>query len=296
MLSPESSEENICAAACDATIILGGPGRPEITRKIIESASNLKLIQMPGAGYDEVDISAANEKGVPVATTRSANAPAVAEHAIMFMLVLLNRSIYAHKATSRGDWPQMELLVEKRTKELGGKTLGILGLGAVGKEVVKRAIGLGTRIVYHKRNRLNLDEERELGLEFVEFDELLERSDILSIHVTLTPETEGMIGRKEISLMKNGAVLINTARGAVVDEQALADALKRGKLSGTGLDVFNHEPLGPDNVFKDIENVILSPHISGGTIESITRMIESAGKNMALILEGKRPLNIVNEV
>jgi lactate dehydrogenase-like 2-hydroxyacid dehydrogenase len=249
---------------------------------------------MPGAGYDEVDISAANEMGVPIATTRAANAQAVAEHAIMFMLVLLNRGIYAHRATRRGDWPQMELLVEKRTKELRGRTLGILGLGAVGKEVASRVRAFGTRVIYHKRNRLSLEEERRLELEYVEFDELLTRSDILSIHVNLTPETKGMIGRREISMMKDGAILINTARGAVVDEQALADALMKGKLFGAGLDVFNHEPLGPENVFNGIDNVILSPHISGGTVESITRMIESAGKNIALVLGGKRPLNKVN--
>lgn len=296
ILSPETPEDSICIAASDSTIILAGIGRPAITRKIIKASSNLKLIQMPGAGYDEVDISAANEMGIPVATTKAANAKAVAEHAIMFMLTLLNRGIYAHKATSCGDWPQMELLVKKRTNELGGKTLGVLGLGAVGKEVAKRVRGFGTHVIYNDRNRLSFDEEKRLEVEYVEFNELLSRSDILTIHVPLTPETIGMIGRNEISLMKDNAILINTARGAVVEEQALVDALKEGKLFGAGLDVFNIEPLGPCNVFDGIDNVILSPHIAGGTVESIVRMIESAGRNMALVLDGKHPMNIINNV
>jgi lactate dehydrogenase-like 2-hydroxyacid dehydrogenase len=296
ILSLDTPEDSICAAASDSTIIFAGIGRPAITRKIIEASSNLKLIQMPGAGYDEVDISAANEMRVPVATTKAANAKAVAEHVIMFILTLLNRGIYAHETTSSGDWPQMELLVENRTLELGGKTLGILGLGAVGKDVARIVRGFGTQVIYHNRNRLILDDEDNFGVEYVGFHELFSRSDILSIHVPLTPDTVGMIGRNEIDLMKDGAILINTARGAVVEEQALVDALKEGKLFGAGLDVFDFEPLGPGNVFSRLENVILSPHIAGGTVESIVRMIESAGKNMALVIEGKRPLNIVNDV
>jgi D-3-phosphoglycerate dehydrogenase len=296
ILSPETPEDSICKAASGSTIILAGIGRPAITRKIIEASSNLKLIQMPGSGYNEVDILAANELGIPVATTKAANAKAVAEHTIMFILTLLNRGIYAHKATSSGDWPQMELLVKNRTNELGGKTLGILGLGAVGKEVVKRMRGFGIYVIYHKRNRLSFDEEKRLGVEYVEFNDLLSQSDILSIHVPLTPGTIGMIGRNEISLMKDNAILINTARGAIVEEQALVDALKKRKLFGAGLDVFNIEPLGPCNVFNGINNVILSPHIAGGTVESIERMIESAGKNIASVIQGKRPLNIINDV
>jgi phosphoglycerate dehydrogenase-like enzyme len=239
ILSLDTPEDSICSAASDSTIILAGIGRPAITRKIIKASSNLRLIQMPGAGYDEVDISAANEMGIPVATTKAANAQAVAEHVIMFILTLMNKGIYAHESTISGDWPQMELLVENRTMELGGKTLGILGLGAVGKEVAKRARGFRTHVIYNNRNRFNIDDENTLGVEYVGFHELLSRSDILSTHVPLTPDTIGRIGRKEIALMKDGTILINTARGAVVEEQALVDALKEGKLFGAGLDVFD---------------------------------------------------------
>jgi lactate dehydrogenase-like 2-hydroxyacid dehydrogenase len=296
ILSLDTPKNILFEAASDSTIILAGIGRPAITRKLIEVSPNLRLIQMPGAGYDEVDISAANERGIPVATTKGANAHAVAEHVVMFILTLMNRCIYAHKATKKGDWPQMELLIMDRTMELKGKTLGILGLGAIGRDLAKIVRGFGTKVIYYNRNRLSFNDENTLGVEYVGFHELLSRSDILSIHVPLNHGTTGMIGRNEIALMKDNAILINTSRGPVVDENSLVDALREGKLFGAGLDVFDLEPLGPDNVFSGLDNVVLSPHIGAGTVESVERMIESAGKNISLIISGKCPQNIVNDV
>ena len=173
ILSLDASEEKICASASNSSVILAGIGRPAITRKIIEASPDLRLIQMPGSGYDEVDIEAANENGIPVATTKAANAWAVAEHVVMFILTLLKRGIYAHEATRSGDWPQWELLIENRTLELGGKTLGILGLGAVGREVAKIVKGFGVNVIYHNRSKFNLEGENKLGLEYVDLHELL---------------------------------------------------------------------------------------------------------------------------
>jgi phosphoglycerate dehydrogenase-like enzyme len=296
ILNPDALEDDICKAATNATILYAGPGRPPITRKIIESAPQLKFIQMPGAGYDEVDVTAANDRNIPVATTYGANARAVAEHAIMFMLVLLKRGISAHEATIQGKWPQFDLVLRKGTWELGGKTLGILGLGNIGREVARMAKGFGVRMVYYNRNRLDVDEEQALGVEYVGFDGLLSESDIISIHVPLTDATRGMIGSEEICKMKDGAVIVNLSRGGVVDEGAVVEAIRSGKLLGAGFDVFESEPLLSGDLFVEVDNVMLSPHLAGATTEAIYRMHEIAGKNFASVMEGKRPVNIVNEV
>lgn len=295
-LPPETPEEEIRKAVADATIIYGGPGRLPITRAIIEAAPRLKLIQTPGTGYNEVDLQAANEQCVYVATTRGANASAVAEHAVTFMLVLLKKSLIAHEGTSTGGWPQMDIIMRERTWELGSRTVGLLGLGAIGRKVAEILRGFGSNVLYHVRTRLSEAEERALGVEYVELGDLLSRSDVVSIHVPLTPETRGMIGRDEIAKMKPRALLINTSRGGVVDEEAVVGALKRRRLGGAGFDVFQSEPLPPDNIFTGIENLILSPHIGGGTMEGLQNMARFAGRNMALVIAGERPINVVNDI
>jgi len=296
ILNPDTLEDDICKAAADATILYAGPGRPPITRKIIESAPQLKLIHTPGAGYDEVDITAANDWKIPVATAHGANAIAVAEHAIMFMLVLLKRGICAHEATIQGKWPQFELVLEKGTWELGGKTLGILGLGLIGREVARLAKVFGPEIIYCKRTRLSVEEEDKLGVEYCSVDDLLARSDILSIHVPLTEETRGMIGPEEIRKMKDGATIVNLSRGGVVDEEAVVEAIGSGKLLGAGFDVFESEPLLSGDLFDGVDNVMLSPHLAGATNEAIYKAYEIAGRNFSSVMEGKRPVNIVNDV
>jgi phosphoglycerate dehydrogenase-like enzyme len=213
---------------------------------------------------------------------------------MMFMLVLLKKGVYAHESTLRGEWPQMELAVGGKVLELGGRTLGILGLGDIGTEVAKRARGFGPHILYHKRSRLPVAEEEVLGVEYVGLDELLKRSDILSIHVPLTPETRGIIGREEIASMKKGAILLNLARGGIVDEGALVEALKEGRLSGAGLDVFEDEPQGPDNIFEGVENVMLSPHVSGASKEMLIRAFGICGENIARFFSGEKLENVVN--
>jgi len=296
MLESGSPEEDICSAVADATIIFAGPGRPPITRAIIEAAPRLKLIQTPGTGYNEVDLKAADDHGVYVATTRGANASAVAEHAVTFMLVLLKKSLIAHEGTSRGDWPQMDVIMRQRTWELGSRTVGLVGLGAIGRKVANILRGFDSTMLYNVRNRLSEGEERELGVEYAELGDLLSRSDVVSIHVPLTPETQGMIGRDEIAKMKPRAILINTSRGGLIDEEAVLEAIKKKRLGGAGFDVFKSEPLPPENIFAGIENVILSPHIGGGTMEGLQNMTRLAGSNMALVIDGERPLNVVNDV
>ena len=295
-LPTDSPEEDICNAVTKATIIFAGPGRPPITQAIIEAAPRLKLIQTPGTGYNEVDLQAANDRGVYVATTNGANSSAVAEHAVTFMLALLKKCLIAHEGTSSGGWPQMDVIMRERTWELGSRTVGLVGLGAIGGKVAEILRGFGSNVLYHVRNRLSEGEERALGVEYAELGDLLSRSDVVSIHVPLTPETQGMIGRDEIAKMKPRAILINTSRGGLVDEEAVVDAIKKKRLGGAGFDVFKSEPLPPDNIFAGIENVILSPHIGGGTMEGLQTMSRFAGRNMALVLDGERPINVVNDI
>ena len=291
----DASEEIVCKAVADATIIVGdGRHRISITRRVMEAAPGLKLVQMFTVGYDEVDLAAADELGIPVANAQGSNAPAVAEHAMMFMLVLLKKGLYSHEATSRGDWPQMELAVGGKLLELGGKTLGILGLGAIGTELARMARAFGPRIIYHKRNRLPEDEEEKLGVEYVGFDELIAQSDILSIHVPLTDETRGMIGGEEIARMKPGAILLNLARGGIVDDAAVVDAVKEGRLAGAGLDVFRDEPVGPRNIYAGVDNLILSSHVSGASSETFTRAFKMSGENLARAIAGEKPEYLVN--
>jgi phosphoglycerate dehydrogenase-like enzyme len=291
----ELSEEEKCEMIKDATIIIGALIVP-VTRRMIESATRLKLIQQPTVGYDMIDVEAATEHGIPVANLAGFNAPTVAEHAIMLILSLLRNTIYVHRETCEGNWPQMEMWQQGRFGELGGKTLGILGLGTIGIELAKRARAFGPRIIYHNRSRLSEGEEEELGVEYCSFDELIERSDILSLHVPLTDETRGIMGKEQIDRMKPGAMLVNLSRGGVVDEHALAEALRVGRLSGAGVDVFEVEPINSDNPLIGLDNVILTSHVAGVSKEARVRSSNTVGENIRRILNGENPLNVVTKI
>ena len=184
--------------------------------------------------------------------------------------------------------------------ELKGKTLGILGLGAIGKEVARLARAFGPKIIYHKRTCLSEQEEEELGVEYCSLDDLLARSDILSVHVPLTDETRGMIGREEIAKMKPGAILLNLARGEVVNEGALAEAVVEGRLSGVGTDVLIETRRGDvvetPSPLIGLENVMITPHAAGPTKEARARSQMQATDNILRVLGGEKPLHLINDV
>lgn len=293
------TEEEACQAVEDATVILTWPRGPYFTRKILEAARGVKLIQFMSVGYDQIDLQASSELKIPVANNPGWNAVAVAEHTIMSIMVLLKKAFYAHQGTTRGEWLQQELVIDnKHVLELRGKTLGILGLGTIGREVAKRARAFQIRMLYNKRTRLSEEEERELDVEYCSFDRLLEESDILTVHVPLNDETRGLIGSEVIDKMKDGAILINTARSAIIDEAALAGALKKGKLSGAGIDVpRDHDKVSAfKNLFSNVKNVILTPHISGLTKEAWEQSQVQTLDNVGRLLEGKKPFHLVNDV
>ena len=291
----ESTEEEKVNAVRDATILFGDFRQlNRIDRKIIEAAPNLKLIQQPTVGYEAIDVKAASEYGVPVSNAAGFNSVGVAEHAVMMMLALLKQLPVLHNETIKCNWLQIKCVSEGSIWELEGRTLGILGFGLVGRELAKRAKGFGTRILYNKRNRLTEEEERELGVEYRSFNDILSQSDILSVHVPLTEETRGLIGKEEIARMKKGAILLNLARGEVVDAEALAEAVRNGALRGAGVDVFDPEPIEPVNPLIGLENVVLTPHTAGATAESKAKSLRICFDNIAKVIKGETPANIVN--
>jgi len=256
---------------------------------VLEAASRLKVISRHGIGVDSIDLRAATENGIVVANTPRVNATAVAEHTIALMFAILRRIPDANLSLKSKKWEALKFVGE----ELAGKTLGIIGLGAIGKEVVKRAKAFGTNILYADKIR-DMDLEKELGLSFVPLQNLLRESDIISIHVPLIPETRGLIGRKEIALMKKGAYLINTARGEIVDSDALADGLQSGLLAGAALDVFDTEPPDFASRLFNLERIIMTPHIGAYTVEAIRKMDYVAAENITKVLHGQIPEYVVN--
>ena len=266
-----------------------------IPRQIIESAKKLKLIQCYTIGYDDIDIEAAREQGIPVANSAGMLSKPMAEYTIMAILYLIKSIEYAYTEFKKGNWVQQQLMTPQyQPLELGSLTLGIIGCGSVGQEVARLAGVFGTRILYHNRNKLPNTVEEKLGLEYVSLEEILGSSDVLSINARMTDEARGMIGADEIALMKKGAVLVNTARGGIVDEQALADAIVGGHLRGAAVDVFLDESNIADCPLVGLDNVILTPHSSAISPEGFKRVPPKVMENLNRIYEGKPPVRVVN--
>ena len=292
----DASEEEVIELVRDAAVILTDlvHVRP-VTRRVIEAAESLKLIQCYTIGFDDVDLVAARERGVPVANAAGTLAKPMAEYTITVALYLLKSIEFANSESHKGNWVQQQLMTPPELPlEFGVLTLGIIGCGSVGQAVARLAKGFGTRILYYKRSKLPEEVERELGLEYSSLEDVLASSDVLSINARLTDETRGMIGADEIAMMKAGAVLINTARGEIVDDKALADALKSGHLRGAAVDVFENEPHIGDCPLLGLRNVILTPHSSAISPESARRCMEKVAENLGLLYDGKPLLNVVN--
>jgi lactate dehydrogenase-like 2-hydroxyacid dehydrogenase len=296
----DASEEEACQKVSNATVLLSPPIR-HFNRRLIEAAKGAKLIQTISVGYDFVDLEAANEFKIPVANNPGWSSTSVAEHTMMFMLILLKKGLRLHDMGNKEQWTISEKQgFWNQVRELKGKTLGILGFGDIGKEVARLARVFGPEILYCKRNRLSDKMEEELSVEYCSLDELLARSDIFSIHVPLTEETRGMIGREEVAKMKPGAILLNLSRGEIIDDEALAEALRDGRLSGVGTDVLTEIRRG--NVVETpspligMENVMITPHMAGPTPEARARSEKQATDNILRVIRGEKPLNLVNDV
>lgn len=291
----EVAENELQRALGEAELVLGDyTFQHRVDEAFLTSAPKLKFIQQPSVGYQHIDLQACRSRGVAVANTPGVNDAAVAEHTLMLAMMLLRHALFAHARTSAGQWPQQELMWDLGVYELHQKTFGIIGMGRIGRELAKRLIPFGTRTLYFDPQRLPPEVEAELHVQHKPLDHLLRLADVVSVHVPLTEATRGMIGEKELGLMKFSAVLINVARGECIDEAALARRLKEKKLAGAGLDVFSTEPIRADNPLLGVENVALTPHIAGATAEVRQRVVEIAVGNLARVLQGEPPQHVLN--
>lgn len=253
-----------------------------------------RLVQLLSAGYDQVNLDQLRNSRIPVATNGGANAVAVAEHTILLILAVLRRLRTLDARTRAGDWrPQGP---EAEIYELDGKTVGLVGLGAIGRHVASRLRPFGVGVQYFDVRRLPAEEERALGVSHLALDALLATSDVISLHVPLTAVTAGFLNHDRLANVKKGAVLINTCRGEVVDERALCEVLKSGHLSGAGLDTFSVEPMDKHHPLLALPNVIVTPHIAGLTWESWRKRFQNGYANIVRVREGERPLWVVPEM
>lgn len=264
----------------------------QIDADLINHGKKLIVISNVAVGYDNIDVEAATRKGVYVTNTPGVLDDATADLAFALLLAVARRIPEADNFVRSGLWKGWDpnLLLGSDLKD---KTLGIIGLGRIGSEVAKRAKCFKMNIVYYQPKR-DPEKEKSIGVRYISLEELLSISDFISLHVPLTSETKGMIGKKELNKMKNTAHLINTSRGPVVDEKALYEALTEGSIRGAALDVFDEEPINPANPLLKLKNVVLTPHIGSATHETRTRMAILAAENTVKALKNKIPPCLVN--
>jgi phosphoglycerate dehydrogenase-like enzyme len=280
------------AAATDAEYFLGLAR--SMGGEFFRSAPKLKLVQLLSAGYDRVDVEAARKAGVPVANNGGANAIAVAEHTVLLMLAVLKQLVRFHLDVVAGRW-RPPASSESPVYELAGRTVGIVGLGNIGKKVAGRVAAFDAKVVYYDILRLSQAEEDALGVRFVLLSELLRTADVVTLHVPLNDSTRGLIGARQLELMKPSSILVNTCRGPVVDEPALHQALTQCKIGGAGLDVLVDEPPAKDHPLFGLPTVTLTPHSAGPTWENWTARFRNGFDNIERVAAGRRPLWVIPE-
>jgi D-3-phosphoglycerate dehydrogenase len=269
----------------EADVALNIRGRTLFTAEALGACPKLKLISIWGTGTDNVDLPAAAARGVTVTNTPGANAVAVAEHTVALLLAVAKQLVPADQAMRQGGWPR------NLVPQLRGKRLGLVGTGLIGREVAAMARGLGMEVVawtFHPSARL----ADSLGLCYVELDELLRTADIVSLHLRATPETRHFLNRARLAMLKPGAILVNTARGALIDEAALVECLQEKRIACAGLDVFEAEPLPAGHPLLGLSNVLLTPHAAGMTPEVIQNGLAMAVDNVERFLSGS-PSHVV---
>jgi len=281
------NEEELFQAAEDVdALVIGGD---KINRRIIEHAKKLKIIARHGVGVDNIDLKAATEKGVVVVYTPYANAESVADFTMGLLLSAARRIPQACLSMKQGKWEATKFM----GNEVYGKTIGIIGLGEIGYRVAKRAKGFDMKILYWSRRR-KVDLEKELDAQYVSLETLLKTADFVTLHLALTDETRGMIGEKEFNLMKKTAYFINTARGPIVNEEALYKVLSEKKIAGAALDVYSKEPPSADFPLFKLDNVLMFPHIAAYTVETISRMDRMNAEDLVKFFKGEKPQYVAN--
>jgi phosphoglycerate dehydrogenase-like enzyme len=276
-----------------ADAIIGFIGRlpPEVWAV---APGQIKLIHTLSAGYDEVEIDRARATGIPICTNGGANAISVAEHSIMLMLAMYRRLPDLVAMTKSGRW--RVLMGESRYYELAGKTIGVIGMGKIGQEVVKRLRGWSTRTIYFDVFRRSEMEEASLGVTYVPLDDVFRQADVITLHTPLSDETQHLVNAERLALLKPTAILVNAARGGLVDEDALLAALNEGRILGAALDTLSQEPPPSDHPLPRHPNVIVTPHVAGPTWDSWPRRFANAYTNVARVGRGEVPLWIIPEL
>jgi phosphoglycerate dehydrogenase-like enzyme len=250
----------------------------KIKREVINKVQKLKFIQRWGVGYDSVDIEAAGEKDIKVAVTAGINSIPVAEYAVMLMLAVYRNILRIHSNVVDGKWREDALI--DRSYIISGKKVGLVGLGAIGKEVAKRVQAFDAEVYYYDMFRLSLEDERNLNIKYMELADLFKECDIISLHLPLTDSTKYLIDKKALNSMKNTVVIINTSRGGIINEDDLYDVLANNKILGAGIDVFENEPVPRDNKLLKLKNIILSSHNAGNTTDNSINMAKRCVDNI----------------
>lgn len=275
------SEERLIERIGKAEIVLNIRSSVKFTETVFAACSGLGMVSVWGTGTDHVDLAAARRHGITIANTPGVSAVSVAEHTLALLLAAARRIPQMDAAVRRGEWPRGQSI------DLGGRTCGVIGLGAIGREFARLAAGIGMRVIgWTPRPRA------VAGVEMVELEELYRSSDVISLHLRLSEETRGFIGAAQLALMKPEAILVNTARGGIVDEGALQESLGSGRIRAAALDVFAAEPLSPDHGWAGIPNVVLTPHCAGISPSVMEAGLRMAVENIWAFVEG-RARNVV---
>lgn len=285
---PAATPAAVRDAVALADLVLGDRRRRHaLDRPALQAMRRCRLIQQPAAGFDAIDHRAAAELGIPVANAAGYNRESVADWTVMAMLNLVRQGALRDRRMHEGQWPHDGTGI----RELGALTVGVIGAGHAGAAVVARLRGFGCSLLFSDVVSRDLPGTIQLPL-----PDLLEQADMVTLHVPLDDQTRGLIDGAALGRMKDGAFLVNASRGPVVEEAALIAALQDGRLAGAALDVFEVEPLVPDSPLRKMDNVFLSPHVAGASLEAEGRLLETCAANMRRVLDGLEPLNVVNGV
>ena len=254
---------------------------------LLEAAPGLRVVSHLAVGVDSVDVAELTRRGIPLGYTPGVLSEATADHAFALLLAAARRVAEAYRWVRQGDWKLAFHPMYWLGTDVSGATIGIVGMGKIGQAMAKRARGFDMRVLYHSRTR-KLVEEGHLGIQYASLPDLLRSSDFVTLHVPLTPETRHLIGETELAAMKPTAILVNAARGPVVDPDALYDALAEGRIAGAALDVTDPEPIPPDHALLTLDNVVVTPHIGSAAAGSRKAMCTLAARNLLAGLKGER--------
>ena len=295
----EASEEEWLSAGGDAEVIFVTPVT-WVRESLIARVPNLQMVPSEGVGFDRIDLEAARRRGIYVCNNAGCNAGPVAEQAVMLMTMLLHRTLWGHRMVLEGRQDEAVQTFEANVPlDLTSAKVGLVGFGAIGQATAERLRPNGTEVYYYARHRKDEETEKRLGVTYLPREELAARCDIVSLHLPATAESNHLIDRDFLARMKPGAFLVNTARGAIIDDEALCEAIRSGHLAGAGLDAYAPEPVPADHPLVQLahecpDRLILCPHQAGITLSSFHTVYRMLFEDLGRIMEGKRPNNIVN--